>query len=98
VVSRGRVAPARRTGDVVVGSAPPAFEPTMLIRSTPKRQCLRRLDGPTNEAIALSKIVTTFGKPGLGVLTFIRRGDDVAVRFTDGSTPARLNDRVCSWA
>lgn len=71
-----------------------AYEPTMLVRSSAvaRKACLQRLDGPLRgERVALDKVVNTIGKPGGCMVTFIRRGDDFAVRFTEGSRAARLN-------
>lgn len=71
-----------------------AYEPTMLVRSSAvaRKAYLQRLDGPLRgERVELSKVVSTVGKAGECVLTFIRRGDDFAVRFTDGPRAPRLN-------
>ncbi len=74
-----------------------AYEPTMLVRSgaVAAKACLQRLDGPQRgERVELSKVVNTIGKPGECMLTIIRRGDDFAVRFTEGPGRARLNGEV----
>ena len=71
-----------------------AYEPTMVVRSSaPARKAyLQRLDGTRpGECIELTKVVNTVGKPGECMVTFIRRGDDFAVRFTDGPEAPRLN-------
>jgi hypothetical protein len=78
-----------------------AYEPTMLVRSsaTAKKAYLQRLGGvPLGEAIELNKVVMTLGKPGECVVTFIRRGDDFAVRFTDGPAAPRLNGTTLTEA
>jgi len=71
-----------------------AYEPTMLVRSSAvaRKAWLQRLDGPLRgECIELSKVVSTIGKAGECAVAFIRRGDDFAVRFTDGARAPRLN-------
>lgn len=63
-----------------------AYEPTMLVRAgaAARRAYLQRLDGArTGEVIELTKVVSTLGRAGEGLVTFIRRGDDIAVRFAD---------------
>lgn len=74
-----------------------AYEPTMLVRSTPGagKAFLQRLDGPLRgERIELGKVISTIGKPGECLVTFIRRADDFAVRFTEGTSEPRLNGEV----
>lgn len=74
-----------------------AYEPTMLVRSSAaaRKACLQRLDGPLRgECVELTKVVSTVGKVGECMVTFIRRGDDFAVRFTDGRRAPRLNGDV----
>jgi hypothetical protein len=74
-----------------------AYEPTMLVRSSAvaRTAYLQRLDGPLRgECVELNKVVSTLGKPGECMVTFIRRGDDFAVRFTDGRRAPRLNGDV----
>jgi len=74
-----------------------AYEPTLLVRSAPETTAarLRRIDGTNaGEMVGLSKVVTSFGQPGACVVTFIRRGDQFAVRFTEGAIEARLNGDV----
>ena len=74
-----------------------AYEPTMMVRSSASasQAYLLRMHGdPVGETIALNKVVTTLGKAGVCVVTCIRRGDDYAVRFTDGQAQARLNGAV----
>ena len=71
-----------------------AYEPTMLVRSSALggKACLQRLDGPLRgERIPLSKVVSTIGRAGECMVTFIRRGDDFAVRFAEGPRAPRLN-------
>lgn len=82
-----------------------AYEPTLLVRSSAvaRKAYLQRLDGnQPGECIELTKVVSTLGRPGEGMVTFIRRGDDFAVRCGDGprsmlngsilaDTPVRLN-------
>lgn len=82
-----------------------AYEPTMLVRAgtAARKAYLQRLDGARpGELIELTKVVSTIGKPGEGLVTVIRRGDDFAVRFADGhrrvlngteqaDAPVRLN-------
>lgn len=71
-----------------------AYEPTMLVRpgAIGRQAYLQRLGGtPVGEVIELNKVVSTLGRPGECIVTFIRRGDDFAVRFTDGPTAPRLN-------
>jgi hypothetical protein len=87
-----------RIGDytltLVADRAAMAYEPTMMVRSTPGAQhaYLLRISGsPLGETIELNKVVMTLGKPGVCVVTCIRRLDAFAVRFTDGAVPARLN-------
>ncbi|WP_427912915.1 FHA domain-containing protein [Ramlibacter sp. MMS24-I3-19] len=67
-----------------------AYEPTMLVRSSavPRKAYLQRIDGThPGEPIELPKVVNTIGKPGECIVTFIRRGDDFAVRFSEGPRP-----------
>jgi len=74
-----------------------AYEPTMLVRSTAtaRKAYLQRLDGARpGECIELTKVVSSIGKPGECMVTFIRRGDDFAVRFADGPAAPRLNGAV----
>lgn len=74
-----------------------AYEPTMLVRSSAvaRKAYLQRLDGPLRgECVELSKVVSPVGKAGECLVTFIRRGDDFAVRFTDGPRTPRLNGEV----
>ena len=74
-----------------------AYEPTMLVRSSGVggKACLLRLDGPLRgERIELKKVISTVGKAGKCLVTFIRRGDDFAVRFTEGASTPRLNGEV----
>jgi hypothetical protein len=74
-----------------------AYEPTMLVRSSAGggKACLQRLDGPLRgERIELSKVINPLGKPGECLVTFIRRGEDFAVRFTEGASAPRLNGEV----
>lgn len=74
-----------------------AYEPTMLVRSgaVGGKACLQWLDGPLRgERTALSKVISTIGKPGECQVTFIRRGDDYAVRTTDCTRAPRLNGEV----
>ena len=74
-----------------------AYEPTMVVRSSAvaSRAFLQRLDGARpGECIELSKVVSTIGRPGECMVTFIRRGDDFAVRFADGPRSPRLNGTV----
>lgn len=87
-----------RIGDyeltVVAHQAARAYEPTLFVRSNPnvRQAYLQRLNGlPEDQVIGLNKVVTVLGTPGACVVTFIRRADEFAVRFTDGVTPARLN-------
>lgn len=71
-----------------------AYEPTMMVRASAmgRKAYLQRLGGSRQgELIALTKVVSTIGKPGEGMVTFIRRGDDFAVRFVGGPTTPRLN-------
>lgn len=82
-----------------------AYEPTLLVRSSAvaRKAYLQGLDGnQPGECIELTKVVSTLGRPGEGMVTFIRRGDDFAVRCGDGprsmlngsilaDTPVRLN-------
>lgn len=78
-----------------------AYEPTMLVRSSAvgRQAYLQRLGGvPLGEVVELNKVVMTVGKSGECVVTFIRRGDDFAVRFTDGPTAPRLNGTVLTEA
>lgn len=74
-----------------------AYEPTMMVRSgtVATKACLKWLDGPLRgERVDLSKVVSTIGKPGEGMVTVIRRGDSFAVRCTDEPRRARLNGGV----
>ena len=74
-----------------------AYERTMLVRSSAAdgKAFLQRLDGPLRgERIELGKVIHTVGKAGECMVTFIRRGDDFAVRFTDGARAPRLNGEV----
>ena len=67
-----------------------AYEPTMLVRSSAaaKKAYLQRLDGDQRgECIELTKVVSSVGKSGEGLVTFIRRGDEFAIRCADGSRP-----------
>lgn len=67
-----------------------AYEPTMVARSTgrPRKACVRRMDGAhAGEVIELAKVVNTIGRPGECIVTFIRRGDDYAVRYAEGPPP-----------
>lgn len=71
-----------------------AYEPTMMVRAGAmgRKAYLQRLGGSRQgEVIALTKVVSTIGRPGEGMVTFIRRGDDFAVRFVGGPTTPRLN-------
>jgi RNase P/RNase MRP subunit p29 len=72
----------------------------LFVRSPPsaKQARLRRIDGAHGEVIQLTKVVTTLGRPGAGFVTFIRRGDQFAVRFTDGVDSARLNGAALTEA
>lgn len=74
-----------------------AYEPTMLVRSggVAAKAYLQRLDGPLRgECVELNKVVSPVGKAGECMVTFIRRGDDFAVRFTEGPRTPRLNGEV----
>lgn len=71
-----------------------AYEPTMLVRSSgvARKAYLQRLvGGRRTEVIELTKVVSTIGKPAECMVTFIRRGDDFAVRFAGGLHPPQLN-------
>lgn len=71
-----------------------AYEPTLMVRTSnrTRRACLRRLDGSAVGALVeLNKVVTALGPQGVCIVTIIRRGDEFAIRFTAGSTAARLN-------
>ena len=73
-----------------------AYEPTMLVRSSAvaRKAYLQRLDGEQRgECIELTKVVSSIGRPGEGMVTFIRRGDDFAIRCADGPRPL-LNGSV----
>jgi hypothetical protein len=81
---------------VVADRTAMAYEPTMLVRSSAagRKAYLQRLGGAhPGEVIELTKVVSTIGKPGECMVTFIRRGDEFAVRFTAGPAP-RLNGAV----
>jgi hypothetical protein len=70
-----------------------AYEPTMMVRSSAaaRRAYLQWLDGNlAGECIELTKVISTIGRPGECMVTFIRRGDAFAVRCVDGPSP-RLN-------
>ena len=74
-----------------------AYEPTMLVRASAmaRRAWLQRLGGTRQgEVIELTKVVSTIGAPGECMVTFIRRGDDFAVRFAAGPVAPRLNGTV----
>lgn len=79
---------------LVADRAAMAYEPTMLVRpslNSPSATLLC-LDGPrAGQAVRLNKVVTTLGKPGLCVVTCVRRGADYAVMCTEGAGMARLN-------
>lgn len=82
---------------LIADKAAMAYEATMMVRSAPVAQAARLhcIEGPrAGEVLALTKVVTTLGKPGICVVTCIRRGDEFAVRFTEGATAARLNGAV----
>lgn len=71
-----------------------AYEPTLMVRTSnrTRRACLRRLDGSAVGALVeLNKVVTALGRQGVCIVTIIRRGDEFAIRFTAGTTAARLN-------
>ncbi|WP_427911461.1 FHA domain-containing protein [Ramlibacter sp. MMS24-I3-19] len=77
-----------------------AYERTLLVRSSAvaRKAYLQRLDGSQRgECIALTKVVSTMGRPGAGMVTFIRRGDEFAVRCADGPRPL-LNGSVLADA
>ena len=79
---------------LVAHRAAMAYEPTMMVRpsSMARKAYLQRLGGTgAGEVIALTKVVSTIGKPGDNMVTFIRRGDDFAVRSAGGATAPRLN-------
>ena len=42
----------------------------------------------------MNKVVTTLGKPGVCVVSCIRRGHEFAARFTEGVTAATLNGQT----
>lgn len=72
-----------------------AYEQTQGSAQTAQQACLQFLGGARDgEIVELRKVVTTFGKPGVCVVTCIRRGNDYAVRFTDGPAAAALNGAV----
>lgn len=76
-------------------AAATAYEPTLGSNPLARGACLQVLGGPRDgELFELRKVVTTLGKPGVCVVTCIRRGDDYAVRFTDGPGAAKLNGAV----
>jgi len=99
VVHLGEYTLAIATGAVegsVAGTT--AYEPTL--GSNPaQRACLQILGGSRDgEIVELRKVVMTLGKPGVCVVTCIRRGDEYAVRFTDGPGAATLNGTVLTDA
>lgn len=74
-----------------------AYEPTLFVRANPssRQGYLQRLNGlPGEQVIVLNKVVTVLGTPGVCVVTFIRRADEFAVRFTGGSMSAQLNGKA----
>jgi hypothetical protein len=69
-----------------------AYEPTLGSNPVAQQGCLQVLGGSRDgEIVELRKVVTTLGKPGVCVVTCIRRRDEYAVRFTDGTAAATLN-------
>lgn len=76
-----------------------AYEPTLGSNPLAQQGCLQVLGGSRDgEIVELRKVVTTLGKPGVCVVTCIRRRDEYAVRFTDGPAAATLNGKVLTDA
>lgn len=85
------------SGAVLAESTASDYEPTMLVRraSSAKQAYLRVMDERRfGERIELNKVITAVGRPGDCLVTCIRRLDEVAVRFTEGETAARLNGNL----
>lgn len=74
-----------------------AYEPTLVVRSAsqPRLAQFEYLAGAkAGQVVSLSQVLTTLGAPDSCQVICIRRVDDYAIRFENGTSQARLNGAV----
>lgn len=85
----GQTDAARRTG-----SAAPAPAPEVTATATPAGAAIKVMSGAAaGREVALVKVVTTIGKPGLAIAAITRRPQGFVVAHVEGASKTTLNGK-----